>query len=681
MSGRSLSPGRDGSPGRSYRSRRVEKQHDSVKQHLDREVTNNKLADVFEVVKSLRDEKAELILQLETMMKTNHLDGERYKTDLAKTRADSEQIADMLRMCSDGIDQKSTAHIPELPEAAMAKVVPQGLRSMLDSSREAPNKISPDLTTEVSETGGVLDDIAHEYVHVAEASKCLLWDVERLKMIIQAYEQDLAQLMKDGNAIKAECNYNRIKWRVKYAGWRRWQDAVRRAHVIRYQAQLDEAIDALDAEQKSGEEELNGLLEMIGQTRIRDNKAKLSLFMKKMKNSKLYVIWRGWSTFHKRKQEERFADELERLKRMEAEKLAKMKNAETAAMLKCFIKRWQNMKLAVPFSTWSDICKDKREARRLAELEAERRRLFEQMQLLADGEMMQRLKLHFARLTGKTLGLTFMALRKHRDQARISRMGDDERFKRLKAVLEQKLKGLKFAIFQGLKRERALQKAMRIRNSAMGQKVAAFLEMRLKGVNFAIMSALKRNAAAERAERAEQERLAALIAASDNEALHRLKVYLRGKELRRKYEGFRWWKKCTSGSGLGALERELQAKRRARMELEERLAAAEAQLAGGSPEELERKIRDLERQLAAARAKTDMLTSEVASAKERLKDAEGHLNAEREGRAGDKQRRTDLQEAIQRALQEKDLLEKEIALIITQIGALSNECAIDERRR
>lgn len=25
-------------------------------------------------------------------------------------------------MCSDGIDQKSTAHIPELPEAAVAKV-------------------------------------------------------------------------------------------------------------------------------------------------------------------------------------------------------------------------------------------------------------------------------------------------------------------------------------------------------------------------------------------------------------------------------------------------------------------------------------------------------------------------------------------------------------------------------
>ena len=45
----------------------------------------------------------------------------RCTAELAKTRADCEQIADMLRMCSDGIDQKSTAHIPELPEAAVAK--------------------------------------------------------------------------------------------------------------------------------------------------------------------------------------------------------------------------------------------------------------------------------------------------------------------------------------------------------------------------------------------------------------------------------------------------------------------------------------------------------------------------------------------------------------------------------
>merc|ERR1711966_284751 len=134
-----------------------------------------------------------------------------------------------------------------------------------------------------------------------------------------------------------------------------------------------------------------------------------------------------------------------------------MKDAETAAMLKMFIKRWQNMKLAVPFSTWSDIIKAKREAERLARLEEERRRLFEQMQLMADGEMMQRLKMHFARLTGKMMTLTFSALKKNVERKKIARLGEDERFKRLKAVLEQKLKGLKFSIFQGLKRERALQ--------------------------------------------------------------------------------------------------------------------------------------------------------------------------------------------------------------------------------
>jgi len=682
MSGRSASP-RDGSPGRSYRARRVEKQDDKMKEHIDREKTNNKLANVFEVVKALRDEKAELELQLNTMMKTNQMDGERYKNDLAKTRADCEQIADMLRMASDGIDQKSTSHIPELPEAAVAQVLSnhKGLQHMLDSGRESPLKQSADLTAEMAECGSVLDDIAHEYMHVSEAAKCLLWDVERLGMIIKAYEDDLSQLFKDGNQIKADICYNRMRWRTKFNGWRRWQDAVRRSHVVKFQQKLDDAIDVLEAEQKMGEDDLKGLLDMIGQTRLRDNKVKLTLFMKKMKNSKIYAIWRGWMSFHKKAQEAKHIADLEALARMEADKLARMKDTETAAMLKMFIKRWQNMKIAVPFSTWADIIKARREAARLLALQAHRDALYEKMRLIADSEMMQRLKLHFARLTGKMVGLTFSALRKHRDQARIARIGDDERFKRLKSILEQKLKGLKFTIFQALKRERQLQKALRLRNSAMGQKVAALLEMKLKGLNFAILSALKRNAAAERAERVEQERLAALISASDNEALQRLKIYLKGKEFRRKYEGFRWWQRCTSGTGIGKLERELDAKRIARRALEEKLAAAEAQLAGGSPEQLEKQIAELERQLAAARTKTSQLVEEAALAKSRLKDAERALSAERDARLGDKQRRADLEDEIKNAESERALLEKEVALIMTQIGMLSEECVVDERRR
>merc|ERR1719506_2180482 len=101
-------------------------------------------------------------------------------------------------------------------------------------------------------------------------------------MIIQAYEDDLASLLQDSNQIKADCNAKRILWRKKFAATRKWQDAVRRAHVLKYQQQLDGAIDAYEAEMANAEEELSGLLEMIGQTRIRDNKVKLTLFMKKM---------------------------------------------------------------------------------------------------------------------------------------------------------------------------------------------------------------------------------------------------------------------------------------------------------------------------------------------------------------------------------------------------------------
>ena len=70
-------------------------------------------------------------------------------------------------MCSDGIDQKSTAHIPELPEAAVAKVVPKGLQHMLEKSRPSTVDLKADLKEEVSVTGDEVKEITTEYVHLS----------------------------------------------------------------------------------------------------------------------------------------------------------------------------------------------------------------------------------------------------------------------------------------------------------------------------------------------------------------------------------------------------------------------------------------------------------------------------------------------------------------------------------
>jgi DNA phosphorothioation-dependent restriction protein DptG len=195
---------------------------------------------------------------------------------------------------------------------------------------------------------------------------------------------------------------------------------------------------------------------------------KLTLFLKRMKNSAMFKVWRGWLTFHNIIQEEKYGDELERIKHMEEEKLCRMKEAETSAMLKCFLKRWQNRKIAVPFMTWADIVIAKREARRLAELERQRAEAFAAMQALDGGNVAQKLKMHFAKIAGKMKQLCFRALEKHMHMKRIASMGENERFKRLKVFLEGKLKGIKFSTFKALEREAKDLMARRIKKQQHG---------------------------------------------------------------------------------------------------------------------------------------------------------------------------------------------------------------------
>merc|ERR1719498_823302 len=150
---------------------------------------------------------------------------------------------------------------------------------------------------EVVTTSTCVDTAKNEYARFAEAGKNLVWDVERLNMIIQAYDKDLHKLKNDGGLMKSRVNALRLMWRAKFSSLRRWQDFTRRSHVERFQEQLDEAQAQFESIQAEKEEDLAALWSLIGAQKIKENKVKLTLFLKKMKNSKMYVVWRGWTKF------------------------------------------------------------------------------------------------------------------------------------------------------------------------------------------------------------------------------------------------------------------------------------------------------------------------------------------------------------------------------------------------
>merc|ERR1711907_745075 len=235
--------------------------------------------------------------------------------------------------------------------------------------------------------------------------------------------------------------------------------------------------------------------------------------------------------------------------------------------------------------------------------------------------------------------------------ARMAALGEDERFKRLKVFLEAKLKGVKYATFKALHREYIDLKKAQMGNNERAKKVAQYLEMIARGIVARLFSAFKRFRFLAKQERDEEARLAALIAERDSQSLQRLKIFLMGKEKRMLYGGFSWWSNCTFNSKTKVMEREVEKARKARMEAEKACADLKASMGADARQaEAAKKLADAEARLKEILAEQDIVKEDIAAEKKRL---------------------AELEEQLKQVGEDKKSLESELALIVDQIGFLS----------
>eukprot|EP00657_Telonema_sp_P-1_P012532 TRINITY_DN914_c0_g1_i2.p2 TRINITY_DN914_c0_g1~~TRINITY_DN914_c0_g1_i2.p2 ORF type:complete len:514 (-),score=221.46 TRINITY_DN914_c0_g1_i2:87-1628(-) len=503
-----------------------------------------------------------------------------------------------------------------------------------------------------------------------------VWDVERLNMIIQAYDKDLAKLKGDGGVMKSRVNALRLMWRSKFSALRRWQDYTRRSHVERFQDQLDEAQAQFEAMQGEKEEDIASLWELIGAQRVKENRVKLTLFLKKMKNSKLYGIWRGWGKFMAKRRKEAMDADKDSLFNDHALRMAGKKREEVEAMLRTFIKRMQARKYVPAFNQWLELVGGRKKRSFEETLELERQRRLAAMADMEKSEMAKRLKLHFARLNGKFLDLCWRGWRKFVQDEKMRSMGDSERFKRLKTFLGAKLKGMKYAVFHGLVREAKDNKKSAMMNSDKAKKVACYLEMICRGVVARIFGAMKRYRFMAKQMREEEDRLRALLMEKHSQSMQRLKIYLSGKEKRMMYAGFRWWQNCTVNSKFSIMEREVDKARKARIAAEEECANLRASLGNEAGKaELQAKLDAVRENKVRTQAETEDLSNQINAAKAKLAALKDALADAKQGRRDDKLEGTRLATELQKVTADKEDLDKEMALIVDQIGFLSEYSA------
>lgn len=631
------------------------------------------MQDIFSMVKALRDEKDGLISQLEQMELRNEVDNKRFCKEISKASRDIDGLQEIFCKAADGVNAKSAYGIPEVPEAAVAALIPETLHDVMKG--ESALDLGPELTDvpeQVSAVATSLSAATEEYTKFAEAGKNLVWDVERLNMIIQAYDKDLAKLKGDGGLMKSRVNALRLMWRSKFSALRRWQDFTRRSHVERFQDQLDEAQAQFEAMAAEKEEDIASLWELIGAQRVKENRVKLTLFLKKMKNSKLFLIWRGWGKFMAKRRKEAMDADKDALFNENALRMAGKKREEVEAMLRTFIKRMQARKYVPAFNCWLELVGGRKKRSFEEQLELERQRRLAMMADMEASETAKRLRMHFARLNGKFLDMCWRGWRKFVQEEKLRQMGDDERFKRLKTFLGAKLKGIKYAVFHALVREANDQKKLAMMNSDKLKKVACYLEMICRGIVQRIFGAMKRYKFMAKQMRDEEERLRALLMEKHSQSLQRLKIFLMGKEKRMLYSGFRWWQNCTVNSKFGIMEREVDKARKARIAAEEECAKLKAELGNDGSKN------DLMAALAAAQAKKgeaqqmlDSQAADIEAAKARLEQLKAELEVEKQGRKDDKLETTRLLEDLSKINADKADLEAEMALIVDQIGFLS----------
>jgi hypothetical protein len=525
---------------------------------------------------------------------------------------------------------------------------------------------------EVGTTTSCTKASCEEYAKFAEAGKNLVWDVERLNMIIQAYDKDLHKLKNDGGLMKSRVNALRLMWRAKFSALRRWQDFTRRSHVERFQEQLDEAQAQFELIQAEKEEDLASLWSLIGAQKIKENKVKLTLFLKKMKMAKVYVVWRAWQKFMAIRRQEQMEADKDGFFNEHNLRMRKMKKEEVEALLRTFLKRMANMKLMRPFTSWLDLVGGRKSRSVKDQMELERQKRLAAMADLEASETAKRLRMHFARLNGKFKDMCFSGWKKFYQNAKIAALGEDERFKRLKVFLEAKLKGVKFATFKALHREYLDLKKAQMNNNERAKKVAKYLEMIARGLVHRQFSAFKRNQFLARAERDEEARLAALIAERDSQSMQRLRLFLSSKEKKAMYGMFSWWSNCTFNSKGRILQKELEKAKKARMEAEAACEALRKALgADAAQAEANGRLAEAGNRLKEIEAESELLKADIENEKKRIKELEEQIAAEKAARKADKEAREKLQEQMKAIADDKKSLEAELALIVDQIGFLS----------
>eukprot|EP00658_Telonema_sp_P-2_P048912 TRINITY_DN37202_c0_g1_i2.p1 TRINITY_DN37202_c0_g1~~TRINITY_DN37202_c0_g1_i2.p1 ORF type:complete len:561 (+),score=174.77 TRINITY_DN37202_c0_g1_i2:518-2200(+) len=531
-----------------------------------------------------------------------------------------------------------------------------------------------DLTGEVDRVDGAMSHTSTEYKWLGVAMRNLVLDVERLNMIIQAYDKDLAALNRNGGLIKSRVNALGLLRRFQFSAVRRWQDFTRRSQIERFQDRLEETGDKYSQMREGKEERISSLWELMAGQRVKENRLKLTLFVKKLRRTKKHVIWRGWTKSMTKRKKQDIEAEKEIIFNEHALRMAGKKKEEVEAMLGTFTKRMRAHKYIPAFNSWLKLVGGRKKRSFEEQLELERHRRRAAMADLDKSEIANRLRILLARLNDKLLDIVWRRWRRFVQDEKIREMRHSSRLKRLKAFLGSKLKGLKYGTFHGLVGEAKEHKKLAVMKSDKVKKAACFLDMISRTLTQRILGGMKRYRFIAKHEREEEDRLGVLLLHKQSQSLQRLKIFLAGKQHQTRYAAFRWWQDCTVHSKFGILEREIAGAQAGEISAEQECAAIKRALErSNNNAELQHKLAQILDRKAWCQTDVDGVVVEIEAARSKLAGVKEAVAEAKQGRRNDKLETSRLTEMHNKVTADKTSLEDEMELLVKNISWLSEE--------
>ena len=135
---------------------------------------------------------------------------------------------------------------------------------------------------------------------------------------------------------------------------------------------------------------------------------------------------------------------------------------------------------------------------------------------------------------------------------------------------------------------------------------------------------------------------------------------------------FSWWANCTFNSKTKILQKEYEKMKKERLAAEAECEALRATMnSDGREADALKQLDDMNARMAEIKAEQDLIQVDIEAEKRRIAELEAKLKTEKDGRKADKAMRDKLSEQLKTVTEDKKSLEAELALIVDQIGFLS----------